>query len=151
MSTEATLAILAGPPCPGCGETETGILHVRGLHQEPIVQCSDCLARVFCGVDGYRAVIPEDKAPPVRPDFRHPRPFNEGLDGINRQIADFRGIVEEHRRKLEYWSRRVREAEARRMVYLGLAGKSGVVAGAPQSETVASVAGQEVANRPGGA
>lgn len=109
-----------GSPCPGCGHGDGGIEFQAGLHQDPIVQCIHCAARIFVGVDSYRAVIPEDKAPPVRRDFLMARAFDDGLDGLNRQIADFEGIVREHETKAAYWRRRVAVVRAEREELLGV-------------------------------
>lgn len=117
-----------GSSCPGCGHGDGGIEFQAGLHQDPIVQCIHCAARIFVGVDGYRAVIPEDKAPPVRRDFLMARAFDSGLDGLNRQIADFEGIVREHETKAAYWRRRVAVVRAEREEFLGVK-RSGIDVG----------------------
>jgi len=140
-----TVSLLRGSSCPGCGCGDGGIEHQAGLHQDPIIQCLHCLARVFVGVDGFRRVIPEDKAPPVRLDFLTPRPFNPGLDGLNRQIADFEGIIAEHERKAAYWRRVVQGVKTKRLALYGLEENAthfleGPVKGADDGQAVLEVA-----------
>jgi hypothetical protein len=139
------VSLLRGPPCPSCGEGEGGIEHQAGLHQDPIIQCLHCLARIFVGVDGFRRAIPEDKAPAVRASFLTPRPFDAGLDGLNRQIADYEGAAVEHERKAMFWRRRVAEAKARRLHHLGLADSASAVAGVNQSGEAPAHGKEEVA------
>lgn len=146
----STIAVIRGPPCPACRQGDGGLEHQPGLHQDPIFQCLHCLARVFVGVDGFRAAIPEDKAPPVRQDFLMARPFDAGLDGINRQIADFQSIADEHTRKAAYWTRRVAEAKNRRLAHFGLRDSAPVVAGPQVSEAGPSATKEVVANSPEG-
>lgn len=116
------LRLLRGPLCPNCQNPEggEGIVHQVGLQQWPIVQCFYCAARLFVGENDFRHVVPEDKAPAIRADFLTPRPFNDGLDGFNRQVADITGIVQEHERKFLYWKGRLEQVKRRRAEFMGV-------------------------------
>lgn len=119
MTDLPVAAILRGPSCPNCDGDPDGIVHQRGLHQDPIVQCFHCAARVYCEGE-FRHVVPEDKAPPIRADFLTPRPFNDGLDGFNRMVGTIMAEVAEHERKARYWRGRLQQAQAQRAAYMGI-------------------------------